>query len=430
VLNRKRRYSTTPADKWRKPEYEEHVKKYPFGLASLIGGSAAALIGLMLSFGFVVLIWLLAAHGTESTIQVVRASAIAWQATHLVPIWISGIPVGILPWGFLIIPIVIIWKSMQWSLKSALPTEGRQFWLVAIIFSFTYSAISAVISLLCSTDGLSTSFFYGFAHTFLIAIIICSVVLVEYAPSPKELTARLPEDFLIAFKPGLIAFLLTWFLGAVVTTAVLILRFNEVKAVAGLMAPSAIDQAFLTLLSIGYLPTVITWIFAFVFGAAVHLGGAASVSIGIVSPGALPAFPLLSILPSTATPIAKLALLIPIAAGLVIYLLIPREPWRAQHADLAGAIANLIRSREVIRIVYSMAIFTLGTYLVTEFSSGPLGIGFLSFIGPKPLEVIIWSLKTTGLAALITLIVPRLILSLLYVWQHRQPKAAKVDSVE
>ncbi|MEY4311724.1 MAG: hypothetical protein RLZZ571_494, partial [Actinomycetota bacterium] len=126
MLNRKRRYSTTPADKWRKPDYEEHVNKYPFGLASLIGGAAAALIGLMISFGFVVLIWLLAAHGTESTIQVVRASAIAWQATHLVPIWISGIPIGILPWGFLLIPVVIIWKSMQWSLKSALPTEGRQ----------------------------------------------------------------------------------------------------------------------------------------------------------------------------------------------------------------------------------------------------------------------------------------------------------------
>lgn len=430
MLNRKRRYSTTPSDKWRKPEYEEHVNKYPFGLASLIGGGAAALIGLMISFGFVVLIWLLAAHGTESTIQVVRASAIAWQATHLVPIWISGIPVGILPWGFVIIPVAIIWKSMQWSLKSALPTQGRQFWIIAIIFSFTYGAISALASLLCSTDGLSTSFIYGFLHNFLISIIVSAIVLLEYAPSPKELTTRLPEDLLIAFKPGLIAFLLTWFFGAVITTLVLVFRFNEVKAVAGLMAPSAIDQAFLTLLSIGYLPTVITWTFSFLFGAAVHLGGAASVSIGIVSPGALPAFPLLSILPSTALPIAKVALLIPIAAGIVIYLLIPREPWKAQQSDFAGAIAHLFRLREVIRIVYAMGIFIVCTYLITAFSSGPLGIGFLSFIGPKPVEVVIWSLKTTGLVAVITLIGPRLILSLLYWWQHRQPKVAKVDSVE
>ena len=196
------------------------------------------------------------------------------------------------------------------------------------------------------------------------------------------------------------------------------------------MAPSAIDQAFLTVLSIGYLPTIITWTFAFLFGAAVHLGGAASVSIGIVSPGALPAFPLLSILPSTALPIAKLSLLIPIAAGVVIYLLIPREPWKAQQTDFAQAIANLFKLGEVARIVYAMGIFIICAYLVTEFSSGPLGIGFLSFIGPKPLEVVIWSLKTTGLAALITLIGPRIMLSLLYWWQHRQPKAAKVDSVE
>lgn len=430
MLNRRRRYSTTPADKWRKPEYEEHVNKYPFGLASLIGGGAAALIGLMISFGFVVLIWLLAAHGTESTIQVVRASAIAWQATHLVPLSISGIPVGILPWGFVLIPAVIIWKSMQWSLKSALPSEGRQFWIIAIIFSLTYSGISALASLLCSTDGLSTSFIQGFLHSGLISIIVCAVVLIEYAPSPTELTNKLPEDFLIAFKPGFIAFLFTWFLGAALTTALLIFRFNEVKAVAGLMAPSSIDQAFLTLLSVGYLPTVITWTFAFVFGAAVHLGGAASVSIGLVSPGALPAFPLLSILPSTAMPIAKLSLLIPIAAGVVIYLLIPRESWRAQHSDFAEAIAHLVKVREVIRIIYAMALFMVCTYLITAFSSGPLGIGFLSFIGPKPLEVVIWSLKTTGLAAIIMLLVPRFILSVLYWWTHRQPKAPKGTSVE
>ena len=108
MSNPKRRNFVDEDLQWRKPEFESHINKYPFGLASLIAGSAAAIIGLMISFVLVILIWLLAAHGTESTIQVVRAAAIAWQGAQLVPIEISGIAIGILPWGFLIIPIIAL----------------------------------------------------------------------------------------------------------------------------------------------------------------------------------------------------------------------------------------------------------------------------------------------------------------------------------
>ena len=423
MLKPKRRYSTTPHDQWRKPEYEEHVNKYPIAIASLIGGTAAALVGIMISFVLLVTIWLLAAHGTESSLQVLRASAIAWQATHLVPVFISGIPVGILPWGFAAVPIFIIWKAMHWTLKSALPTHGRQFWLVTIYFSLLYGLVSGLISLICSTDGLSTSFIQAILHNSLIALIVSSVVLLDYAPSPKVLTDRLPADFLIGFKPGLIAFTLIWALSALVTTVSLIARWSEVKAIANLMAPSSLDQIFLTFLNIGYLPTVITWVFSYVFGASIHLGGAAVVSIGVVSPGALPAFPLLAILPSTTISLAKLILLIPVFAGFVIYFLIPREPWKAVYVDFANAMGHLVKAREVIRILYALVVVSAITFLITAYSSGPLGIGYLSFIGPKPIEVVAWLWKTTGLAALLALILPRFILSTLYWWTHRERKA-------
>lgn len=418
-----RRHLTTVDNQWRKPEFDAQINRYPFGLASLIAGVAAAVIGLMISFVVVIAIWLLAAQGTESTIQVVRAAAIAWQATHLVPVIIGGIPIGILPWGFLVVPGIIIWKTLHWALKSAQPNNGRQFWLIAIYFSLTYGIFSVLISLVSSTEGLRTSLIEALLHTTLIAAIVSIAVLVDFAPSPTLLTDRLPKDLVAGIRPGLFAFMVLWLISAILTTSALGFRFAEIKAVAGLMAPSAIDQGFLTLLSIGYLPTVITWTFSYLIGSGIHLGGSAVISTSVVAPGALPAFPLLSILPNEVFPWAKYLVAIPVLIGVLIYFLVPRDPWKAQGDNFAFAFSYLIRVREVIRIIFAIIILAMATYFVAAFSSGPLGTGFLSFVGPNPTESVTWVVKIIGSAALGTLILPRLLLTLLHLGAQR--KASK-----
>ena len=423
-----RRHLTTVDNQWRKPEFDAQINRYPFGLASVIAGVAAAVIGLMISFVVVIAIWLLAAQGTESTIQVVRAAAIAWQATHLVPVIIGGIPIGILPWGFLVVPGVIIWKTLHWALKSAQPNNGRQFWLIAIYFSLTYGIVSVLISLVSSTEGLRTSLIDALSHTTLIAVIVSIAVLVDFAPSPTILTDRLPKDLVAGIRPGLIVFMMLWLISALLTTASLSFRFDEIKAVAGLMAPSAIDQGFLTLLSIGYLPTIITWTFSYLVGAGIHLGGSAVISTSVVAPGALPAFPLLSILPSEVFPWAKYLIVIPILAGVLIYFLVPREPWKAQGDNLAFAMSYVIRIGEIIRIIFAVLVLAVTTYFVTAFSSGPLGTGFLSFVGPDPVESVTWVVKVVGIAALGTLILPRLLLTFLHL--AGQQNAAKSKEPE
>lgn len=422
--------SVNAQPKWRRPDKQENINNYPFALASLIAGSAAVAIGLMISFVLIVTTWLLAAHSTESTVQVVRAAAVAWQAAHLVPVEIAGTPVGILPWGFLAIPIFVIWKLMHWALKSARPDSGRQFWLVALYFSLTYGILSLGISLLSSTEGLKTSFLQAIAHTTLIAAIVAITVLIDFAPSPTMLTDRLPKDFVAAIKPGLLAAGLLWIAAAIVTTTSLVLHFSEVKAVSGLMAPSAIDQFFLIFLCVGYLPTAITWTFSFLLGSGIHLGGGAIVSATTVSTGALPAFPLLSIMPSTVLPWTKYLVAVPIVVGVLIYFLITRESWHAEYDNLPQAIVHMIRVREILRIVFAVSVLSAITYLLTAFSSGPLGTGYLSFIGPNPNEAVIWTFKICGLAALLTLFIPRFILSLLFWWTHRPRTPKGEESVQ
>lgn len=411
-------------NQWRLPDDEPQITKYPLPLASALAAGVATLVGLMLSFIVVMAIWLFAAHGNESTIQVVRASAIAWQATHYVTVSIGSIPLGLLPWGFAVIPAIIIWKTMQWALKSAQPNSGMQFWSIGILFSLFYGAISVLISLVTSTDDLSTPLIDAFSYSSLIALIVSIALVVTYAPSPTILIDKLPKEIVAGFKPGFVVFLMFWIFSSVVTASVLVFRWNEVKTVSGLMAPNSIDQIFLTLLSIGYIPTLIAWTLTFLSGANIYLGGAALINTSVVTPGALPAFPILSILPSEVIPWTKYLIAIPILAGVFIYFLIPREPWKAQGDSLPIALSHTVRWREFVRIMVALAVFASTTWLVTNFSSGTLGQAYLAYIGPRPTEVVIQLIKISGISALVTLLAPRVVLSLIYWWLNR-PKPQK-----
>lgn len=412
--------------KWRLPEDDVAINHYPFFLASGIAALVANLVGLMLSFILIMAVWLFAAHGNESTIQVVRASAIAWQATHLIPLTIGTIPVSLLPWGFLLIPVIAIWRTMQWAIKSVRPASASSFWSIAICYSLLYGAISTLLSLLCSTEGLSTNYGQAFIHSSAIALFVSSAAILTFAPTPNVLLEKLPRDFVTGLKPGLIVFLIFWLLSCIVTVFILAFRWNELKTVSSLMAPSSIDRTFLTLLCIAYLPTIITWVFSYLLGASVYLGGSAIVNTTIVQPGALPAFPLLSILPSEVIPWAKYLIALPIIVGALIYFLIPRKSWSAKGDSLPVALSHTIRLNEFVRIVGALIVVAGSSLIITYLSSGALGTSFLSHLGPRPTEVGLQTLKIFGVAALATLLVPRLILSLIHWWANR-PKPQKVD---
>ncbi len=419
----KRQLSSTNLN-WRLPEIQSSINSYPKFIASAIAAFVATAIGLMLSFIVIMAIWLFAAHGNESTIQVVRACAIAWQATNLVTVSIGTTPISLLPWGFVFIPAVVIWKTMFWAVKSSQPQTGLQFWLTALFYSVTYGALSGLISLVSSTDGLSTDYFQAAGFSAVLALIVCSAVVLNCAPSPNLLFAKLPNDFVTGLKPGLVAFLVFWLLSSLLTASTLIFRWNEIKTVSGLMAPNSLDQIFLTLLSISYLPTLITWTSSYILGASIYLGGDALVNTTVVTPGALPAFPLLSILPSEVMPWAKYLIAVPIIVGCLLYFFIPRENWKAQGDSLPIALSRTIRIREFIRISAALLVISSLTWLFADFSSGSLGISYLAYFGPNPTEVALQSVKIFGLAALVTLLLPRMILSVLFWWTNR-PKSPK-----
>lgn len=408
-----------PQRQWRRPVPEDHINHYPPLIAGAIAAGVAVVIGYILTLGFIMAAWLFAAHGSESTLQVLRAAGIAWQVLHLVPIVIGTTTIGVLPWGFLVVPVLILWKATHWALKSSRPKTAIEFLRVAISITIVYSICSALVGLISSTSDLRTGIISSLFHSLLVAFAVTTVCIISYAPSRTILTDRLPKLVVDGIRPALIAFGLLFVAGSLLTSVSLILNWAQLRAVTTLMAPGFIDGFFMTLLGIGYLPTVNVWAMSYLLGPGIVLGGGV-VTPENASPGALPAFPLLSILPSESTALATFLVLIPILIGVIIYFLLPRERWSAQGDSVATSLSFIVRWREVVTLLISIGLLSLFVWIAASISSGSLGSGYLKFIGPVPSQAAFAALSVCGISALLTLILPRMVMSLMHYWSNRE----------
>jgi hypothetical protein len=398
---------------------EDHINHYPPLIAGAIAAGVAVVIGYILTLGFIMAAWLFAAHGSESTVQVLRAAGIAWQVMHLVPLVIGTTTIGVLPWGFLVVPVLILWKATQWALKSSQPKTAIDFIRIAISISLIYSVVAGFIGLISSTNDLYTGITSTILHTLLVALVVTSVCIITYAPSRTILTDAMPKLIVDGIRPAVISFGLLFIAGSLLTSIALILNWAQVRAVTTLMAPGFIDGFFMTLLGIGYLPTVNVWAMSYLLGPGIMLGGGV-VTPENASPGARPAFPLLSILPSESAALAAYFVLVPILIGIAIYFLMPRERWSAQGDSIAIALSFVVRWREVVTLLISVGLLSIFVWIAAAASSGSLGTGYLKFVGPVPTEVAVAAIAVCGLSALLTLVIPRTVMSLLHCWFNRE----------
>jgi len=415
----RKRPTGAPNRQWRRPVPEDHIKHYPPLIAGAIAAGACVVIGYIFTLGFIMAAWLFAAHGSESTVQVLRAAGIAWQVLHLTPIVIGTTTIGVLPWGFLIVPSFILWKATHWALKSSRPTTAIEFVRVVISISIPYSVFVALVGLISSTDDLHTASTSSFLHSLVVALAVTTACIITFAPSRTILTDALPKLIIDGIRPALIAFGLLFIAGSLLTSVALILNWNQLRAVTTLMAPGFVDGFFMTLLGIGYLPTVNVWAMSYLLGPGITLGGGV-VTLENASPGALPAFPLLSILPSESASFARAFILIPILIGVLMYYLIPREIWSAQGESLPATLSFVVRWREVITLIISISLLSILIWLAASVSSGSLGNGYLRFIGPSPSHMAFAAILVCGLSALLSLVLPRTVMSLLHFWSNRE----------
>ena len=418
---------SAPSRQWRRPVPEEHINQHPIPVAAGLAALAGAALSLVIVFLLIMGVWLFATHGNESTSQVMRAAAAAWLGTQLVPVTIGTTTIGLLPWGFLVIPTYVLSKCMHWALKSAQPTKPRAYWQTAFIFSGLYAVVCAAVSLLASTDTLSTRAVDAASHGLVIGLLVSIGSVISYAPSRTILWDRLSHSVVTGLRIGLCAFALLAFVSATLTTASTIIHWSEIKSVVNVMAPGSVDSFFLMLSTIGYLPTASMWSLSYLVGPGIHLGGKAVVSLTVSHPGALPAFPLFSLLPNSAPSWGHYLVILPAALGVFIYFALPTGHWQPEGDDARGYFSNIVRFAELKALAAAIGMLGATSWLFMTISSGALGAQLLKFVGPRALDVAFTLMETCGATALFLLFVPRIILTLVRMWTTRERHTVVTD---
>ncbi len=426
-----RRPPARPVRQWRQPVREEHIVEHSVSVASALGTLAAVTLGFVASFALVMGVWLFAAHGNESTSQVLRASGISWLSIQLVPVAIGSNVLGLLPWGFIVIPMALLWKSTHWTIKSAQPESAKDFWLIVGWVSAIYVGAGSLLALLCSTNDLSVTLWRAAIHCAVVALCISIACIVTYAPSRTILIDPLPKVIVDGLRPGALAAMFLVFAGATATTAALVIHFTEVRSVATLMAPSMIDGLFLALLGVGYLPTAALWGMSYLIGPGFAIGSSAAISASSATPGRLPAFPLLAMLPSEPLPHAKLIIIVPIIAGIAMYLSLPRLHWAAQEVTFGASLRHMLSGYELAVTVVADFVLAVIVFVLCAAASGSLGTNQLVFVGPRPFEVATKAFEVCGLTAVVLLVIPRFLISMLFIFRHRgEHEAPIVDDLD
>jgi len=406
---------------------EEHINEHPIPVAAGLAALAGAALSFVIVFLLIMGVWLFAAHGSESTSQVMHAAAAAWLGTQLVPVTIGATTVGLLPWGFLVVPSYVLSKCMHWALKSAQPTKAREYWQTAFIFSGIYAVVCAVVSLVASTDTLSTSVIDAASHGLVIGLLVSIGSVISYAPSRTILWDRFSHSVVTGLRIGLCAFAVLAFVSAALTTASIIIHWSEIKSVVNVMAPGSFDSFFLMLATIGYLPTASMWSLSYLVGPGIHLGGKAVVSLTVAHPGALPAFPLFSLLPSSAPSWGHYLVVLPATLGVFIYFALPTGHWQPQGDDARGYFSNIVQLAELKALAAAIGMLGTASWLFMTISSGALGSQLLKFVGPRALDVAFTLMEICGETALFLLFIPRIILTLVHMWSMRERHTVVAD---
>jgi hypothetical protein len=364
----------------------------PIGSSALIGAMWACAMGL-LAFGVPVLIgWALAPGPASAPADALRVAVHVWLAAHLVPTTTAAGTIGLLPLGFVFVPIALLTLVGRWAARTARPRDLPDAVLLAGAMSIAYALVAVAIGAWASTGSVSSPAYAMFLAPLLLASIVTTTSIIRCAGLGPRVRSRIRDDVMAVFVGGSAAVMTLVAGGAALAGIAFALQIDEATAVAQRLQPDAVGGVLLTIVCLGYVPNAAIWAASFAVGPGFAVGAGTTITPSAAESGALPAFPLLAALPADGPPpgIAAIAMLLPLLAAVVGGVVVARRASAqtpAEHVAGLGALAGLLGG-----VLFG---------LLAALSGGPLGDERLATLGPSAWRVALLAsvaLATVGAA--------------------------------
>ena len=368
----------------------------PLFVAGVSAACGAAGIGLAVLTILAVVGWVAAPHPDVGLVGVLRTAAVLWLVGHHVAVQVSGAGrIGMLPLGLVLLPALLLRRAGRSLVASHSVTGLRQVLVVALSVAVPYALLAGALALASrsalAAASLPQALVAGFVVAFAATALGAARALAPWSQLGALMSARTRS--VLAGTAGSLAVLIA--AGATATALALAGDVHKFGAVYDLLGPGVVGAGLLFLAQLAYLPNAVLWAIAYMLGPGFAVGAGTVVAPTGSVTGALPAFPLLAVLPG-GTPgsgsgwIGALVLAVPYLAGIVGGLLVVRlAPTTVlEAAPIRGFCCGLLTGG------------VLG--VLTAFAGGPLGDGRMADVGPSAWQVATVAALEVGIAAAIT----------------------------
>ncbi|EIE97510.1 cell division protein PerM [Saccharomonospora glauca] len=338
-------------------------------------------IGYALVASLLVVVTALAPRAEFSATVVLSAACSAWLAAYQVPLDIGGAPLGILP----LLPTLVVAFSVFRASTSASrrldDLDGRRAGFLARALPVVGVATGAHALTAVAFAGVSigAAVEARFPESVVLPPALAAVAaLLGVAAASDEWLDRLDPLAVRAIRVGLIAFCALVGAGFLLFGVATVAAWSTLGELFDAFAPELGSAVGMLLLSLVYLPNAVVLAASVLTGGGFTLGQV-SVSAFAMTPGPVPAVPLLAGLPGEYGSWWPLLLVAPAVVGVVV-------GWSLRDVDaLVGA-----RLRAV---VVAGVVCAFCAVVVAAFTGGALGGGMY---GPVTLRAEVFSLTAFG----------------------------------
>ena len=416
------------------------VPPMPLWLQGMFELGQAAVLSALVVLLPLVGVWFANGFTDRDFTSLARLGGQAWLLIHGVPLTLS-FPVGELgnapssgllsffPLGLTLIPFFLSWRAGR---RLARASYTDQLWQAMLGALGTYAVLGAAAAYFCSTEGVRISVAAGALLPLIAAgaglivgarieagswVRLIGMDLTDWIARTSQHSRWAGSYMWSALRAGVVGIVAALGLSAVLLVVALALNWAAIASIYERLDAGAVGGAVLTVVELGLMPNFVVWTLGWASGAGFSLGTGSILSPLETTVGPLPALPVLAALPAGTLDYGFVALLIPVAAGILAGWWFLREGENHFDEWLSIKIRARWFTAPVSTLVLGVIVGVVSGLLAAAaawLSLGSLGVGRFVDLGPDPLWLGLWMAAEVGIGVVIGYAVGP--------WLEREPK--------
>lgn len=343
-------------------------------VAGAWGAIGSALAGIVVLSAIVLVAWLTDSQPSTSTWDAIGVAVQGWLLAHGAGLTVSIGVIGLMPLGVTIGVSYLLYRTgCQVARRADLrtPTDVLE---SAAALSVVYCVVATVLTTPASTGSVSVSAWQAGLGAAVLAFASAGFGMLRESGAGHRLIAASPGPARAVLRAVWAGLLMLVAAGAVTVVVAVLVGASDYTQLSKAVAPGILPGLALTLLGVLLLPNAVLAAVSVGAGPGFAVGTGTSVSLGGVTLGPVPAFPLLAGLPDgSRLPVAGwLTVLGPLLAGIVVGVILVRS---LDEDDERGPLRAAAWSA-VAGVGVGLAVAVL-----TGLGSGSLGSGRLTQLG-------------------------------------------------